>query len=397
MSSQYLKVLIADDSDTDRMILKSLIKKLGHEVECACDGNQAIEKLKKFSPDIILLDALMPNLDGFEAAPILKSMTGDDFIPIIFLTSLTDDQSLIKGLDAGGDDFLAKPYNINVMKSKINAFGRMRKNHVKLKQTMIDLEASQNRLVEREKMASLGELVAGIAHEVNTPIGVGVTSSSHMRNQLNKLQISYDNGTLDENDLTKFLENANESVTITETNLNRAADLIRSFKQVAVDQSSGKIRDIHIHQHIDDLVLSLRPTLKRYPHKIDIHCDHSLVCSCDAGALSQIVTNLIMNSINHAFAGNEAGLISIDVTCSGGAIHLVYKDNGCGMDSDNLTKIFEPFFTTKRGQGGSGLGTHIIYNQVTQGLHGSISVSSAVNEGIEFRIDFPASASDFSI
>lgn len=387
-----LKILIADDSATDRMILRSLIKKLGHEVVCAVDGLDAIEQCKISNPDIVLLDAMMPNMDGFEAAPIIKQSFGDNFVPIIFLTSLTDDGSLIKGLDAGGDDFLAKPYSINVLHSKIKAFDRMRRNHVKLRRALKDLEKSQNHLVEREKMASLGELVAGIAHEVNTPIGIGVTASSHTRNLLLNLQKSYDNGTLDEDDLTQFLENAKESVEITEQNLNRSADLIRSFKQVAVDQSSGKVRKIKLRQHIEDVILSLRPQLKRYQHRIEIEGSEELFCVVDAGALSQIVTNLVMNSINHAFADETSGLIQLSFVERGCSVELVYRDNGCGMSAKHLSKIFEPFFTTKRGQGGSGLGTHIIYNQVCQGLHGKISVQSEPNKGIDFVIEFPQQA-----
>lgn len=387
-----LKILITDDNDSDRLILAAMVKKHGHQVILACDGIEAIEQFKQHHPDIVLLDALMPNMDGFTAAPHIKALAGDSFVPIIFLTSLTDDESLIKGLEAGGDDFLAKPYNSNVIKSKIDAFDRMRYGHKKLQLALSDLEASQNKLIEREKMASLGDLVAGVAHEINTPIGIGVTSASHMNNLIRGLKQSFDAGELDQTILENFLSDANESATITQTNLSRAAELVRSFKQVAVDQSCGKIRDINLDQHLHDILLSLQPKLKRFKHQIRIDAAKDISCQCDAGALTQIITNLIMNSINHAFDDNELGTIEIIIHADPETIYIDYRDNGHGMSVEHLNKIFEPFFTTKRGQGGSGLGTHIIYNQVNQALHGNIQVNSVLGEGLQFLIDFPVSS-----
>jgi len=389
MAVDPIKILIADDNDADRMILKTIIIQQGHEVLVARDGIEAIEQFEKQSPHIILLDALMPRMNGFEAAVQIKRLAGDSMVPIIFLTSLTDAQSLAQGLNAGGDDFLSKPYNRIILKAKIDAFNRMRLNHLHLQQALINLEKSQSRLVEREKMASLGELVAGIAHEVNTPIGIGITATSHLGNLVKLLGQSYQDGTLAPDDLEQFLRDADEGIGITEKNIRHAADLIRSFKQVAVDQTSGNTRKINLKQHMQDILVSLRPQLNKLKHKVHIDCDEALVCTCNAGAITQVLTNLIFNSLIHGFEKIEQGNIYVGISLEGTQIKLIYRDDGIGMEKELLHKIFEPFFTTKRGQGGSGLGTHIIYNQVNQALGGHITVASSPGQGIRFEIEFP--------
>lgn len=392
MNDPTIKILIADDNTTDRLILSKLVATLGYQVVTAEDGEQAVECYQNEQPQIVLLDAMMPKLDGFQVASTIKKLAGDTLVPIIFLTSLSDAQSLARGLEAGGDDFLSKPYNSTVIKAKINAFNRMRVAHQQLKTTLEELELSKNRLVQREKMASLGELVAGVAHEVNTPIGIGVTAISHLRGLINTLKAKLDNAELDVEYLESFIDQANEGVAITENNLHRSADLVKSFKQVAVDQSSQKNRNINLLQHINEILLSLRPQLKKSNHEIYVNCDESLCCECDAGAFTQVVTNLIMNSIIHGFEEKTNGHITINIHQDDNDIQLLYHDDGCGIPESHLKSLFEPFFTTKRGKGGSGLGTHIIYNQVTQALGGTIGVNSVVGEGSTFKIIFPAVA-----
>ena len=247
-------------------------------------------------------------------------------------------------------------------------------------------------MVEREKMASLGELVAGVAHEVNTPIGVGITANSYLASELSLLQKKYQSGELTEPYLQEFLNLATESVGITQTNLKRAASLVNSFKQVAVDQSNTKARLIYLKRHMDDVILSLNPQLKLSNHTVVVDCPAELTCNVDAGALSQVVSNLVTNSIIHGFEGMEVGHISIGISLQNETIKFTYTDNGVGMAPAQLSKIFEPFYTTKRGQGACGLGAHIIYNQVNQNLGGQVRVSNSEDGGILYEIDFPQNA-----
>jgi len=393
LDTDKITILIADDNDTDRLLLSTFVTKLGHQVVLACDGQEAVELYEKERPHIILLDALMPKMTGFEASLNIKKIAGTTFVPIIFLTSLNDAESLVEGLEAGGDDFLSKPYNHLILKAKIDAFNRMRVNHHRLQKALEDLEKSKTRLVEREKMASLGELVTGVAHEVNTPIGVSVTAISYLGGELSLLQKKYKDGELTEPYLQEFLSLAKESVDITQTNLKRAASLVNSFKQVAVDQGNNKARLIYLKRHMDDVILSLHPQLKMTSHKIVVDCPSELTCNCDAGALSQVVSNLVTNSITHGFEGMKEGCINLAVSQQNENIKLTYQDNGIGMKQPQLNKIFEPFFTTKRGQGACGLGAHIIYNQVNQNLGGKVKVSSTEGGGLVYEIDFPQNAS----
>ena len=264
----------------------------------------------------------------------------------------------------------------------------------RLQATLEQLQNTQNELVQAEKMASLGGLVAGVAHEINTPIGVGVTAASHLKERATHVAKLFADGGLRKTDLAEFVEMATASTGIIQSNLTRAADLIKSFKQVAVDQTSEERRQINLVEYVEDVLESLKPNLRRTKHEITTVGNRNLVIDTHPGALSQIITNLVMNSVIHAFDDDVVGHIQITVSESGDAVSLLYADDGKGMDEDVSNKIFEPFFTTKRGSGGSGLGMHILYNQVTQTLGGAIDLHSMPGRGTAFEITIPNIADD---
>jgi len=251
------------------------------------------------------------------------------------------------------------------------------------------LKATQKELIQKEKMASLGGLVAGIAHEINTPLGICVTGVSHLQEEYRIIKKTVESNTLTEAKLMDFFEDMEEVLTILATNTQRGASLVNSFKQVAVDQSSNEIRNINFHQYIDEIILSLRPTLKRTQIVINVECDVGLEVSVNAGAISQIFTNLILNSVKHGFNDSAKGSILIEAYEKNSNIILRYRDNGVGIDDKALGFLFEPFYTTKRGEGGSGLGTHLVYNLVTSSLKGKITVKSQVGKGLAYLIKFP--------
>jgi len=255
--------------------------------------------------------------------------------------------------------------------------------------TLSTLHQYQNQIVETEKMASLGQMVAGVAHEVNTPIGLGVTASTLMQDKLLEIQRAFDDKKLTSNQLAKFLTDSHENLGIIYRNLERAANLIRSFKQVAVDQSNDNRRMFNMSQLLNEVLLSLRPNLKKTQHQVVLACDELLEFESKPGPISQILINLIMNSLIHAFEQIEQGTISISVTLSDSRCYLHYKDNGCGVPEHIKKRIFDPFVTTKRGEGGSGLGMHLVYNLVTQALNGKIQLESTLGQGIDIHIDFP--------
>lgn len=258
-----------------------------------------------------------------------------------------------------------------------------------LKKSLETVQATQNRMVETEKMAALGSLVAGIAHEINTPVGIGVTAASLLDERTQKILELYNSGAIKRSDFESYLKAAAESSTYILSNLRRAADLIHSFKQVATDQSNNDCRKFKIKDYIENILLSLRPKLKKTNHEIRLECPDNLVITSSPGAFSQLLTNLVMNSLIHGFNGINEGEIGIAVSESEGFLSIQYSDNGNGMDEQTLKNIYNPFFTTKRSHGGTGLGMHIVYNIVTQKLGGQISVESMIEEGTLFDIRIP--------
>ncbi len=254
------------------------------------------------------------------------------------------------------------------------------------------LRSAQRQLVDSEKMAALGNLVAGVAHEINTPLGISVTAASHLGEISQRLTRQLESGQLKKSELGEFAEQSKSAVELVMTNLRRASDLVKSFKQVAVDQSSEQRRMIELKPYFQDILNSLRPSTKRFPHVIEIEIQEHIHWDSYPGALYQIISNLVLNALNHAFAESDCGVITIQASADVEAISLCVSDNGCGMDSDTASHIFEPFFTTKRGQGGSGLGLHIVFNLVTSVLGGTITVQTAPGAGARFLIRVPLSS-----
>jgi PAS domain S-box-containing protein len=248
--------------------------------------------------------------------------------------------------------------------------------------------AARDQLIQAEKLASLGGLVAGIAHEINTPIGVGVTAASHLQEQTRQVREVYRAGTLKRSALEQYFEHAGQAVDILMTNLSRASALVQSFKQVAVDQSSSERRRFAVKGYIKEVLLSLRPKLKVTAHEVVLECPEDFVVDSFPGALSQILTNLIVNALEHAYDPGQAGRIRIRVRAHKDVAELSFSDDGKGIPEANMKHIFDPFFTTRRGEGGSGLGLHIVHNLVVKTLGGEIGCTSG-NQGTSFRIRFP--------
>lgn len=259
-----------------------------------------------------------------------------------------------------------------------------------LNQTLARLKKTQEQLVNQEKMASLGALVAGVAHEINTPIGVGVTAASTLHASTEETLELYEGGKLTDSGLRKYLSIAIQSANILMTNLNRAANLIHSFKQVAVDQSSSEMRRFDLREYVEEVLLSLRPRIRKTRVVVEVGIAESIVMHSYPGAISQLLTNLVMNSLIHGFPEGGEGKITLYAErMNDGLIRFRYSDNGVGMPPQHLQKVFDPFFTTRRGSGGSGLGMHIVYNLVNQQLGGTIEIKSELGKGVEVVVTFP--------
>ena len=258
-----------------------------------------------------------------------------------------------------------------------------------LSKAVEDLRETQSKLVEQEKMASLGSLVAGVAHEINTPIGVGITAASHLAKSISDLREQFTLGSLTKRQFSDAVEEMTETILMISKNLERSATLVKSFKMVAVDQTSDDVRVFNVREYFESVLMSLKPKLKRTHHVVLLDIPEDLSIVSFPGALSQIITNLIMNSLLHGFDGIENGQIDMQVQQFGNELVFDYFDNGKGIPSEIRERIFDPFVTTARHKGGSGLGTHILYNLVTQVLGGTVSLEPGRDQGVHFCIRFP--------
>jgi signal transduction histidine kinase len=257
-----------------------------------------------------------------------------------------------------------------------------------LRSSLIELDKAQVRLLESEKMATLGKVSAAVAHEIETPLSISSTSVSCLTDLLSNLNHDIGNKTLSKRALEGFTQQANNSVELIVNNITRATDLMDSFKRVAVDQSNDKVRLVNIGKYLDDVIHSLHPVLKRKNHTIKVNCLKGVEFYAHAGAISQIFTNLIMNSTIHAFENIQRGEIVIDVSIKDQLVRMQYQDNGCGLSPEALGKLFEQFYTTKENSGGSGLGTYIIKRLVTDSLNGTIVANSELGKGLVYVIEF---------
>lgn len=259
------------------------------------------------------------------------------------------------------------------------------------------VEERTARLIEAEKLAFLGSMVAGLAHEVNTPLGVGITAASQAGMLARRLQSSWEQNELSERFFQSSVSDIIEAVDIISGNLGRANDFIRSFKTLASDQSVDDSRPIRLADYIHDIILSLKPSLKKTGHSISVHCDPDLVIEIVPGLIYQILSNLIMNALLHAYDDDQAGQMTIDCSVEpppeaklGGEsqLTLVFSDNGRGIDASIANQIFEPFFTTRKNRGGTGLGLYII-KSISLKNGGTITYTPVQPHGSRFTIHLP--------
>ncbi|MGJ5134801.1 ATP-binding protein [Bradyrhizobium oligotrophicum] len=262
----------------------------------------------------------------------------------------------------------------------------------KAESALLELNAAQRNLIDAERLAALGGLVAGVAHEVNNPIGISLTvaSSFARRVEMFEAALRSPEGGLRRSQLEEFVRSSRDASEQLVANLQRAGELIQSFKQVAVDRSHAERRAFVLSEATDQIITSLKPVLKRAPITLAVDVPEGLFIDGYPGFYGQILTNLFLNAVNHAFADGRAGTISITARPRGADdIEIIFADNGAGMPPDVQRQAFDPFFTTRRNEGGTGLGLHIVYNLVTQQLGGRMMLESREGQGTTFRIIMP--------
>jgi signal transduction histidine kinase len=273
------------------------------------------------------------------------------------------------------------------------AENELRASKERAENTLADLRETQKSLIEAEKLAALGGLVAGVAHEVNNPVGISLTVASSLARRCEAFATELREGQLRRSRLEEFIGGSREAAKQLVSNLERAGELIQSFKQVAVDRSHEERRQFDLQQSTNQIVASLRPGLRRAQLELVTEVPENVILDSYPGAYGQVLTNLMLNAVNHGFADGRHGTIRIEARRSAPLqVEIVFSDNGAGMSEEVQRRAFDPFFTTRRSQGGTGLGLHIVYNIVTRRLGGRIGLTSAPGRGTTFRIALPVSA-----
>lgn len=516
-------IMVVDDTPANLHLLIKFLTTQGYHIRPITEGALALSSAQANPPDVILLDIQMPGMDGYEVCQQLKADERTRDIPVMFLTVLDDEDSIVKGFELGGVDYITKPvrerellarvknqielrslqkrlseneeflrsiYNgveasisvIDVLENgqfrvveanetalRMSGLSReqvegvdlrtlvseqvIQNNHQacvdqgipltkegpvpfngkmlwwlathtpirdkqgkihrlietsinitdrklaeqqlaektkELFQTLETLQTTQNELIRSAKMAALGNLVAGVAHEINTPVGTAIMTASTLENATRSIGAEVTQGELKRSSFNSYLDVAAECSQLILNNLQRAGELINSFKQVAVDQTSLQKRNFVLKSYLHEVVTNLTPQLHQTPHQIQLCGDDDFMLYSYPGSIAQVMTNLITNSLSHAYPDSQPGTITITIELpTTGHVRLIYHDDGCGIPAEHQNHIFEPFFTTARDRGGSGLGLHLVYNLVTQTLQGDIQVISGSGNGTTFIVTLP--------
>ncbi|MCB0061403.1 MAG: hybrid sensor histidine kinase/response regulator [Caldilineaceae bacterium] len=392
-------ILVVDETKESALALADLLTEHHFRVELAFDGPQALTLAPQRAPDLILLAVGMSLMDGFAVCQSLKQDRRVQDIPIIFISAAHEVFDKVHAFQVGAVDFLTKPFQPEEVLACVETHLTVRRLHERLQvkhhlltEALKQLQTTQQQLVESEKMASLGNLVAEIAHEINTPIGIGVTAASTLEDETTALKAIYQRGGFTRAGFEAYLETATHSSQLILNNLQRASVLIQNLKQISTDQIYLERRRFTLHQYIHEILSSLEPTLKHTHHTVTTDGSEEVTLESYPGALSQIVTNLVMNSLKHAYPTGEAGVLHFSWQMQPGQLVFCYSDDGCGIPEADRSHVFEPFFTTARHNGGTGLGLHIVYSLVTQKLGGQIRCESRQNQGTTFVLELPTRA-----
>lgn len=390
------EIVVVDDNPANLKILCSILNEDGYEARPAISAAVALTAIAVSIPDLILLDVQMPTMNGIEVCAILQADPRFADIPIVFISALTEPEDKVRAFRAGGVDYITKPFQVEEVLARVRLHVRLHKltarvqsANVELQRTLEDLTTAQAQLVESEKMAALGGLVAGVAHEVNTPLGVAVTAISTVLTETETFQASHPS-LQDDADLAELLDVVVDGAMLAMSNLRRADELTESFKRVAVDRSRAESQQFLLVPYIEEVVAMLRPALRESRHRITVTGSRDIALVSDPGSFSQVLTNLTMNSIHHGYEpGHPGGDLNITAIERGGEITVTFADDGVGIVEADLKRIFEPFYTSARVRGRSGLGLHVVYNVVTQIMNGTIEAGNTPSGGAVFTVRIP--------
>ena len=380
------EVLIVEDTPSSLKLLADLLASAGYAVRQAHDGELALWSAQARPPELILLDVRMPGIDGFEVCRRLKQSEQLRDIPVIFLSALSDTDDKLRGFEAGAIDFIGKPYQPEEVLARTAAHIALARSqralaaaNLELTSTLAELNAAREELQRAERLAALGSMVAGIAHELNTPIGNCVLAASALEQRAHAFGQSVESG-LRRSDLNSFVRDAQQASELLLRNLAASAQLIDRFKQVATGQAGSARRRFDLAGLLAELAAGLAPRLRQASVVLQVEAAPGIDMDSYSCVLVQVIEQLVFNAQLHGFAGGAGGTIRIAAEGDGERFRLTVSDNGAGIRSADLNRVFEPFFTTRMGQGSNGLGLHIVHNLVANVLGGTIEAESGAGE-----------------
>ncbi len=512
------RILVVDDTQKNIQVIGAILREKDYLISIASSGEMALKTIESTTPDLILLDIMMPGIDGYETCKRIKENPETKDIPIIFLSAITETLDKVKAFELGAVDYVTKPieskellarvhthlkidslqkelkyinknleqlveirthelqqtesYLENVIDSMPSSIigidlegdiinlneqaerqaslyaGDVERRNVRevfpefsdyypeifaalnkgeifkhnkihtqtdskqryininvypliVKYTVVGgviriddvteamkLEKIKNRF-EKEKMTALGDIVIGVAHEINTPIGSAITAASFLKGKTENLNEIFHQGNMTKRDFETYMESAQQFETMVLSNMQRVAVLVSHFKEIAVDYDGDKISCFNLRDKINTIIDSLVYEINERKCSIELNCPEEFEIKLQKKSFNQVLGNLLTNSLIHGFEGKDNGVINIDVEANPDVVVIHYSDNGKGIAKEDQDKVFSPFFTTKRGSECVGLGLSILYNLVTLRMEGKIDFSNTPGKGLSFRIELP--------
>lgn len=385
------KILVVDDDESNRDMLSRRLQRQGYATVPAENGREALEKLAGESFDLVLLDVMMPEMDGHATLAYLKADPSLARIPVIMISAQTELDSVARCIEMGAEDYLPKPFNPVLLRARVGASlekQRLREREQAHREETLRSEAA----LERHR--ALAQMVAGVAHEINTPLGIACTALSVIESRLASPAIRTLFGNNAET--RELLADILDSSALLKSHVLRAHKLVETFKKISVGQITENKEKGNLPELIGDAVALFRINARQAGLSIAIETS-GLSGSPEwfgyPGYLTQVILNFLRNIERYAYPGHQGGRVDIAISDQGNASEarfmITVRDYGAGIGPENLARVFDPFFTTGRGRGGTGLGLAIVHNIVTSALQGGISVHSEPGRGTAFTVSFP--------
>ncbi len=386
-SEKKYSILIADDNQNNLKVLSTMLESLGYRVRAATSGELTIQSVKSMPPDLLLLDIHMPGMDGYEVCRVLKSTEEYNDIPIIFLSALSEVFNKIEAFKAGGVDYITKPFEFEEVSIRIENHLRLKENSIRLQKAIDDLKNKEGMLIQNEKMAALGLLTSGIAHEINNPVNFIMNSVTALEDRIN---IIVSENRPPDKEMTGDFEELFTNISAGLTQITKIVHSLRLYSR----NGSHKTEDADLKEIINSAITIMH---HRISYRISLvqHISSLPPIRCQPGKLSQVIINLLSNATDAIEEAIKAGMIEdgtgriiLAADANYDQVKISITDNGAGIDSSIHKKLFDPFFTTKPVGRGTGLGLSICQS-IIRDHNGSISIDSAPAKGTSVLITLP--------